>query len=222
MLRRGVASDSTYPTQTVYLEQTGDVARTVRYWEFDNAVLDARVRGGNSPTRIYSGSTSFTNLLGLMTGLEIFTLPSAAFVPGAMADSLTSYGGFIFDPTIETIALVFLEAGATGSYGTVTEPCAYIEKFPSPMDYFYQMRGFSLAEAYYQSVLNPYQGLMLGEPLSAPFARPGLADWSSLADGAVLSGLTPLARVASWAQAGVEPDVMGTGPIPASKKAPTP
>ena len=195
VLRRGVASDSTYPTQTVYLEQTGDVARTVRYWEFDNAVLDARVRGGNSPTRIYSGSTSFTNLLGLMTGLEIFTLPSAAFVPGAMADSLTSYGGFIFDPTIETIALVFLEAGATGSYGTVTEPCAYIEKFPSPMDYFYQMRGFSLAEAYYQSVLNPYQGLMLGEPLSAPFARPGLADWSSLADGAVLSGLTPLAPV---------------------------
>jgi acetyl-CoA C-acetyltransferase len=32
-------------------------------------------------------------------------------------------------------------------------------------------------------------------------------------------GLTPLARVASWAQAGVDPKVMGTGPIPASKKA---
>jgi acetyl-CoA C-acetyltransferase len=32
-------------------------------------------------------------------------------------------------------------------------------------------------------------------------------------------GLKPLARIASWAQAGVEPDVMGTGPIPASRKA---
>jgi len=31
--------------------------------------------------------------------------------------------------------------------------------------------------------------------------------------------LQPLARVASWAQAGVDPDIMGTGPIPASKKA---
>ena len=32
-------------------------------------------------------------------------------------------------------------------------------------------------------------------------------------------GLTPLARIASWATAGVDPAIMGTGPIPASRKA---
>jgi acetyl-CoA C-acetyltransferase len=32
-------------------------------------------------------------------------------------------------------------------------------------------------------------------------------------------GLTPLGRVASWATAGVDPAIMGTGPIPASRKA---
>ena len=32
-------------------------------------------------------------------------------------------------------------------------------------------------------------------------------------------GLTPLARIASWATAGVDPSIMGTGPIPASRKA---
>jgi acetyl-CoA C-acetyltransferase len=32
-------------------------------------------------------------------------------------------------------------------------------------------------------------------------------------------GLTPLARIVSWASCGVEPSVMGTGPIPASKRA---
>jgi len=32
-------------------------------------------------------------------------------------------------------------------------------------------------------------------------------------------GLTPLARIASWAQAGVDPKVMGSGPIPASQGA---
>ncbi|MEO1066677.1 MAG: acetyl-CoA C-acetyltransferase [Pseudomonadota bacterium] len=32
-------------------------------------------------------------------------------------------------------------------------------------------------------------------------------------------GLTPLARIASWSTAGVDPTIMGTGPIPASKKA---
>ena len=32
-------------------------------------------------------------------------------------------------------------------------------------------------------------------------------------------GIKPLARIKSWAQAGVDPSIMGTGPIPASKKA---
>ncbi len=32
-------------------------------------------------------------------------------------------------------------------------------------------------------------------------------------------GLKPLARVASWSTAGVDPEIMGTGPIPASRKA---
>jgi acetyl-CoA C-acetyltransferase len=32
-------------------------------------------------------------------------------------------------------------------------------------------------------------------------------------------GLKPMARIASWAHAGVDPAIMGTGPIPASRKA---
>jgi acetyl-CoA C-acetyltransferase len=36
---------------------------------------------------------------------------------------------------------------------------------------------------------------------------------------AAARNLKPLARIASWAQAGVDPKVMGTGPIPASRKA---
>ncbi len=39
------------------------------------------------------------------------------------------------------------------------------------------------------------------------------------ADEAKKRGLTPLARIASWASAGVDPEIMGTGPIPASRKA---
>jgi acetyl-CoA C-acetyltransferase len=39
------------------------------------------------------------------------------------------------------------------------------------------------------------------------------------ADEAQRRGLKPLARIASWAHAGVEPEIMGTGPIPASRKA---
>jgi acetyl-CoA C-acetyltransferase len=39
------------------------------------------------------------------------------------------------------------------------------------------------------------------------------------AEEAAKRGLKPLAKIASWANAGVEPEIMGTGPIPASKKA---
>ena len=39
------------------------------------------------------------------------------------------------------------------------------------------------------------------------------------AEEAARRGLKPLARIASWAHAGVEPELMGTGPIPATQKA---
>jgi acetyl-CoA C-acetyltransferase len=39
------------------------------------------------------------------------------------------------------------------------------------------------------------------------------------AENAAKRGLKPLARIASWATAGVDPAVMGSGPIPASRKA---
>jgi acetyl-CoA C-acetyltransferase len=39
------------------------------------------------------------------------------------------------------------------------------------------------------------------------------------AEEAARRGLKPLARIASWAHAGVDPEIMGTGPIPATRKA---
>ncbi|MAY62873.1 MAG: acetyl-CoA C-acyltransferase [Rhizobiales bacterium] len=39
------------------------------------------------------------------------------------------------------------------------------------------------------------------------------------ADEASRRGITPMARIVSWATAGVDPQIMGTGPIPASRKA---
>jgi len=191
-LSNGVVGDDTYPTQTVWLAKTDDPARNVRFVEFDNAVFENQVAGNYAVTRTNTDSTSFTNIFGLLTGLANFSLETNTFSPGSMGDSLTSYGGYILENSGQTPLLAFLEAGAAGSYGTVVEPCNYTQKFPDPVDYFYQTRGFSLAESYYQSVLNPFEGLLVGEPLSAPFARPGGAAWSSLTNGTVLSGQVTL------------------------------
>ena len=71
------------------------------------------------------------------------------------------------------------------------------------------------------------------EKLRPAFAKDGsvtAANASGLNDGAAAvvlmtaeeaakRGLKPLARIASWATAGVDPAIMGTGPIPASRKA---
>jgi uncharacterized protein (TIGR03790 family) len=189
----GVDSDGTFPTQTVWLAKTSDLARNVRYLEFDNAVFDARLAGDFFIQRTNSDSPyGLTNLLGYQTGLAVFNTLSNMFVPGAIADSLTSYGGLILTPNGQTSLLAFMNAGACGSYGTVTEPCNYLQKFPSPQDYFYQARGFSLAECYYMSLANPYQGLIVGEPLAAPFARPPVGAWVNLPTNSVLSGVTNL------------------------------
>lgn len=136
ILSRGVASDSTFPTQAVYLAKTSDPARNVRFVEFDNAIFSGRIRGDNSLIWTNTDSTSSTNLFGLQTGLANLFLPANAFVPGAMGDSLTSYAGIIFGNSAgQTTLLAFLEAGAAGSYGTITEPCNYTQKFPDPRNY---------------------------------------------------------------------------------------
>src|SRR2546426_3093256 len=62
----GTLADGTFPTQTVYLAKSSDVARNVRYWTFDNALFNARLRGNYSIQRTNSDSNSvFGNPLGL-------------------------------------------------------------------------------------------------------------------------------------------------------------
>jgi len=200
---RGVASDGAFPTQTVYLiHYDADPFRGVRYLTYDDSVFDNRLRGDGRVVRtnIYSPAV-LGYQLGSQFGWQSFSMPAGLFTPGAMADNLTSYGGYIFDSVGHTGPLDYLNAGATASYGTIVEPCNYLEKFPSPRNYFYQARGFSVAECYYLSVTNPYQGLLLGEPLSAPFALPCSGSWNNLPANSLLGGTTNLSVQSTAADA---------------------
>lgn len=68
-------------------------------------------------------------------------------------------------------SLRWLEAGATASYGTVSEPCSHPQKFPLPaVAMFHYASGASAIEAYWKSVAWPGEGLFIGEPLARPFA----------------------------------------------------
>ncbi|MGO9203984.1 MAG: TIGR03790 family protein [Limisphaerales bacterium] len=192
---QGVASDSTFPTQTVLLTKNlDDTARNVRFVSFDNAIFNTRLRGNYAMQRAIAATPDGLGyVFGFQGGAVNYAMSGVSFAPGAIADNLTSYGGHILPSAGDQLdMLAFLTAGATATYGTVDEPCNYLQKFPSPMDYFYQARGFSLAECYYQSVTNPYQGLIVGEPLAAPFALPPSGAWLAPPANAVLVGTTNL------------------------------
>jgi uncharacterized protein (TIGR03790 family) len=194
LVDQGVNSDATFPTAPVLLAKSSDALRRLRYPAFDDAIFNARLLRNYSLVRTNTDATAgFSGLLGLQTGLWKFTVSPNTFVPGAMADSMTSFGGVIFGPNDQTSALAFIHAGAAGSYGTVTEPTANIAKFPHPQIYFYQARGFSLAECYYQGLDVLFQGLIVGEPLAAPFAQPAAGAWIGLPPNATLSGTRQLA-----------------------------
>jgi uncharacterized protein (TIGR03790 family) len=98
-------------------------------------------------------------------------LARIGFRPGAVADHLTSSGGVLIGGDQMSI-VNWLRQGATGSYGSVSEPCNFPQKFPDPGIFFnHYLRGDTLLEAYWKSVAMPGQGLFIGEPLARPYGR---------------------------------------------------
>ena len=97
-------------------------------------------------------------------------LKTLNFMPGAVADHLTSAGGQLISSG-QMSSLKWLEAGATGTYGSVSEPCNYWQKFPNPAVLLkHYLMGETLIEAYWKSVYWPTQGLIIGEPLASPYS----------------------------------------------------
>ena len=175
----GVQADASLPTGDGYLLRTSDVNRSVRYTDY--AALPSLWAGNsglqlsyidNSAGAASDGISGKSNVLFYFTGLAGVppALTSNSFRPGAMADSLTSTGGYLPGGNGQMPITSWLDAGATASYGTVEEPCNYTQKFSKAsvlIDQYY--RGATLIEAYWKSVQWPGQGLFVGEPLAQPF-----------------------------------------------------
>ena len=169
LIDRGVSSDKTRPSGTAYLVSTSDKARNVRAIGY--AVIEKLMAGWINTRVVKSEALQNKNdILFYFTGrVSVPYLDTLQFVPGAIADHLTSAGGKLTGGK-QMSALRWLEAGATGSYGTVVEPCNLTGKFPNPgllIDFY--GAGRTLLQAYWQSVQQPGEGIFIGEPLAAPF-----------------------------------------------------
>ena len=175
LIDRGIAADGTAPPGTAYLMVTSDPARSVR------AVTYGWIRrwlGHSFHVVILLGDElrGAKDVMVLVTGLaRVKGITTNHFRPGAVADHLTSFGGQLLGEGDQTSALEWLAAGATGSYGTVVEPCNLLGKFPDPgVLIAAYLGGDTLIEAYWKSVAMPGQGVFIGEPLARPWHAPGL------------------------------------------------
>jgi len=179
MIERGMAADHTLAAGSAepamaYLASTPDAARSVRERLFPPA---GPVPGaaGFEVARVKSNALpAMRRILVYETGLARVPSPlGGEWLPGALADHLTSFGGQLDKPAGEgqMNILDWIDAGATASYGTVSEPCNHLQKFPHPqMLIAAYAQGVSALEAYWHSVAWPAQGVFVGEPLAAPFA----------------------------------------------------
>jgi uncharacterized protein (TIGR03790 family) len=170
LIERGIQSDFTTPNARAYLVVTDDKVRSTRAPYFHGAKLRLSTQ---IPVTIEhsQGLHNKFDIMFYFTGIaHVPHLDSIGFLPGAMADHLTSAGGQLPESS-QMSALRWLEAGATGSYGTVVEPCNFPQKFPqADIAMKHYLDGDTLIEAYWKSVRWPGQGIFIGEPLAKPYA----------------------------------------------------
>jgi uncharacterized protein (TIGR03790 family) len=169
LIARGIAADAGIGGGVLYLTRTPDTARNVRAATYGETalLLGRRIRVVELATPV---AHDIPEALGYFTGAaHVEELSRIRFLPGAIADHLTSSGGVLEGGT-QMSALAWLRDGATASYGSVSEPCSYPEKFPSTRVLFdHYTHGETALESYWKSVAMPGQGLFIGDPLSRPF-----------------------------------------------------
>ena len=182
LIQRGVAADgartlSSTPAHA-WLVSTDDLDRNTRAADF--RALAAQTVAGVTLHFVDNAAGTGSNVVAQQSGVMFYLTGLASvpqigtnsYLPGAVADHLTSWGGILPDARGQMLATDWLAAGATATYGTVEEPCSFAEKFPRASVLVARYaRGETLIEAYWKSVQWPGQGLFLGEPLAQPWRR---------------------------------------------------
>lgn len=214
LIDRSVAADATHPGGTFYYMRTTDVARSgPRDPSFASMVSALAGFGGTGLLLDQVLPTGMHDCLGIMTGWAAPDIEGGDFtiLPGAFCDHLTSFAGH-FGTASQTKMSRWIAKGASGSVGTVQEPCNYSGKFPHARIHVLYYQGMSLGESALRSLdFLPFQGLVYGDPLTRPFASPPVIDDPSLPTGPVAGNfeITPTATAMSGAIQGFRVTVDG-------------
>jgi uncharacterized protein (TIGR03790 family) len=199
MIDRSVAADFTAPLGTVYYMETTDSTRSSpRHGKYPTAVTRLNNAGGAGQHLLAVLPLGKHDCLGVMTGWASPSIsdPGFSLLPGSFADHLTSYAGSFWTGS-QTKMSAWISKGASGTAGTIEEPCNYSGKFPHPLLHVAYYKGVTLGEAWFRSTsFKPFQSLFLGDPLTRPYGSPPFVDLPGVPQNPV-SGTIVLAPVAS-------------------------
>lgn len=202
-----VASEGACPDPALFLlASSGDAARNVRARFHPSVAAQFAREGWLDRIETRGNAPELPPLPPAVCSLGQGYFPKAwstngfRMAPGSIGENLTSCGGQLPDPCYGQHGVWdWLAAGASASFGTVSEPCNFPAKFPHPVYAYCYARGWSAAEALWMSVENPYQGLFAGDPLAAPFAAKPRVEITSPRPGETVSGSVSLRLSASAA-----------------------
>jgi hypothetical protein len=199
MIDRSVAADGTRPPGTFYfMDNVSDPARNVRAPQFSGVISSFGLLGGSAIKIVGALPDDMTNCLGVLTGAATIDIPGSglALLPGAFGDHLTSFAGAFWIDS-QTKMSEWIRNGASGTWGTVEEPCNYTGKFPHTRLHMFYYQGLSLGEAAFRSLgFTPFQGLLYGDPLTRAFAHIPLVTLPGAPSGPI-SGVIALTPSAS-------------------------
>lgn len=193
-LKRSAAADGTAPKGTIYFARTEDKRSQARTPGFEAAVAELKELGVKAEIINSAMPSGRPDVMGAMMGAADVPWSKSRnqILPGAIVENFTSYGGVMGESASQTPLSVFLRYGAAGSSGTIVEPFAIAEKFPSPFLFAHYARGCTLAESYYQSLFGPAQMLIVGDPLCRPWAQIPTVTLAGAEPGATVSGTVSL------------------------------
>ena len=204
LIQRSVDADGTQPAGTVYFMETTDVARSgPRDGAYPTEVADILADGGQAQHLFADLPLGNHDCIGIMTGRATLDIDGAdmTLLPGSFADHLTSFAG-MFDTTSQTKMSRWIAKGASGTAGTVEEPCNYSGKFPHAGTHELILGGLTLGEAWLRRLAyHPFQNQFYGDPLTAPYGYFPTVDVPGFPTAAV-SGTVNLSPVATATQPG--------------------
>ncbi len=172
-LKTSILADFSHPKGSFVFTKTEDVRTKTREPSFAMAISKLQSRGMKARVVEHELPPRGEECSGVMLGSPQFSWNQSGckLLPGSIADNLTSLGGAM-TANAQTKATEFLRFGAAASSGAVTEPYTIPNKFPHPMIHVHYVDGLTAAEAFYSSVLCPYQLLIVGDPLCQPYCNP--------------------------------------------------